>query len=93
MNFFIQQPEDLDYSMPLEPMRLAVVGEQEVALKNLLSSLVDSHPKKLTKDQRHKLRDCYRVILLNVIYNSIRGVYSAISLANRAYARELTGIA
>ncbi len=85
MNFFIQQPEDLDYSMPLEPMRLEVVGEQEVALKNLLSSLVESHPTKLTKDHKHKLRDCYRVILLNVIYNSIRGVYSAISLANRAY--------
>lgn len=85
MNFFIQQPEDLDYSMPLEPMRLKVVGEQEKALKSLLSSLVDSHSKKLTKDQRHKLRDCYRLVLLNVIYNSIRGTYTGISLANRAY--------
>ncbi|PUE29579.1 hypothetical protein B9Z35_10340 [Limnohabitans sp. Jir61] len=85
MNFFVAQPEDLEYSMPLEPMRLEVVGEQEIALKSLLSSLVVSHPKKLTKDQRHKFRDCYRVILLNVIYNSIRGTYTGISLANRAY--------
>jgi hypothetical protein len=85
MNFFIQQPEDLDYSVPLEPMRLEVVGEQENALKSLLSYLVDNHPTKLTKEQRHKLRDCYRVILLNVIYNSIRGTYTGISLANRAY--------
>ena len=87
MNFFIHQPEDLDYSMPLEPMRLEIVGEQEKALKSLLSSLVDSHSKKLTKEQRHKLRDCYRLILLNVIYNSIRGAYTGISLANRAYDR------
>ncbi len=85
MYFFNKPPEDLDYSMPLEPMRLEVVGEQQQALKNLLSSLVESHPKKLTKDQRHKLRDCYRVILLNVIYNSIRGTYTGIFLANRAY--------
>ena len=63
MNFFPNQPEDLDYSMPLEPMRLEVVGEQEKALKSLLSSLVDGHQKKLTKEQKHKLRDCYRVIL------------------------------
>jgi len=60
VNFFIQQPEDLDYSMPLEPMRLEIVGEQDIALKSLISSLVDSDPTKLTKDQRHKLRDCYR---------------------------------
>jgi len=85
MNFFGNQPEDLNYSMPLEPMRLEVVGEQEKALKSLLSFLVNSHPTKLTKDQRHKLRDCYRVILLNVIYNSIRGTYTGISLANRAF--------
>ena len=71
--------------MPLEPMRLDEIGEQQQALKNLLSSLVTSHPKKLTKDQRHKLRDCYRLVLLNVIYNSIRGAYTGISLANRAY--------
>lgn len=87
MNFFPSPPENLDQSMPLEPMRLEVVGEQEDALKSLLSSLVDSHPKKLTKDQRHKLRDCYRVILLNVIYNSIRETYTGIALANRAYDR------
>ena len=85
MTFFVQPPEDLNYSMPLEPMRLGVIGEQELALKSLLSSLVDGQPTKLTKDQRHKLRDCYRVILLNVIYNSIRGTYTGISLANRAY--------
>ena len=66
-------------------MRLEVVGEQEEALKSLLSSLVDTQPTKLTKDHRHKLRDCYRVILLNVIYNSMRGTYTGISLANRAY--------
>lgn len=33
MNFFIRQPEDLDYSMPLEPMRLDDIGEQQKALK------------------------------------------------------------
>jgi hypothetical protein len=31
--------------MPFEPMRLKMIGEQEKALKNLLSYLVDSHPK------------------------------------------------
>ena len=85
MGFFLNQSEDLDYSIPLEPMCLDAIGEQQQALKNLLALLVDTHPTKLTKEHRHKLRDCYRVILLNVIYNSIRGTYTGISLGNRSY--------
>lgn len=85
MGFFVNQSEDLDYSIPLEPMRLDGIGEQQQALKNLLALLVDTHTTKLTKEHRHKLRDCYRVILLNVIYNSIKGTYTGISLANRSY--------
>ena len=78
MSSFGLPPEDLDYSLPLEPMRLNVIGEQQSALKDLLTELIEIHPTKLTKDQRHDLRDVYRQILLNVIYNSIRRVYTAL---------------
>ena len=78
MNSFGKPPEDLDYSLPVEPMCLNVIGEQQSALKNLLAELIDTHPTKLTKDQRHDLRDVYRQILLNVVYNSIRRVYTAL---------------
>lgn len=77
MSSFGLPPEDLDYSLPLEPMRQDVVGEQQSALKDLLTELINSHPTKLTNDQRHHLRDVYRQILLNVIYNSIRRVFTA----------------
>lgn len=87
MSSFGQPPEDLDYSLPLEPMRLNVIGEQQSALKNLLTELIDTHPTKLTTDQRHDLRDVYRQILLNVICNSIRRIYSAIPRGTQAFEK------
>jgi hypothetical protein len=86
MNYFPNPPEDLEYSIPLEPMRMEVIGDQEKALKQLLTNLIETHPTKLTKDQKHKLRDCYRVILLNVIYNSIRETYTGIARAKPSFA-------
>lgn len=87
MSSFGLPPEDLDYSLPLEPMRLEVIGEQQSALKDLLTELIETHPTKLTKDQRHDLRDVYRQILLNVIYNSIRRVYTALPRGTQSFQR------
>ena len=87
MSIFGLPPEDLDYSLPLEPMRLEVIGEQQSALKDLLTELIETHPTKLTKDQRHDLRDVYRQILLNVIYNSIRRVYTALPRGTQSFQR------
>lgn len=85
MSPFSQPPEDLDYSLPLEPMRLEVIGEQQSALKDLLTELIDTHPTKLTNDQKHDLRDVYRQILLNVVYNSIRRVYTALPRGTQSF--------
>ena len=87
MNTFGQTPEDLDYSVPLEPMRLNVLGEQKAELINLLVKLVDSHPTKLTKAQRHDLRDVYRQILLNVVYNSTRRIYTALPRGTNSFSK------
>jgi hypothetical protein len=87
MSSFGQPPEDLDYSLPLEPMRLNVIGEQQSALKNLLNELIGSHPTKLTNDQKHDLRDVYRQILLNVVYNSIRRVYTALPRGTQSFQK------
>ena len=87
MSSFGLPPEDLDYSLPLEPMRLEDVGEQQSALKDLLTELIETHPTKLTKDQRHDLRDVYRQILLNVIYNSIRRVYTALPRGTKSFEK------
>lgn len=85
MNFFCNPPEDLENSMPVEPMRLQVIGDQQSALKDFLSELVYSHPTKLKSEEKHKLRDTYRQILLNVTYNSIRGVYTAIPRGKESF--------
>lgn len=85
MNFFCNPPEDLENSMPVEPMRLQSIGEQQSALKDLLSELIDTHPTKLKAEEKHKLRDTYRQILLNVTYNSIRGVYTAIPRGKESF--------
>lgn len=82
-----EQPESLDDSFPLEPMRLSSLGEQVESFKSFLSNLVSSHPTKLTSDQVHKLRDTYRLILLNVICNSQLRCYTAISRASNAYIK------
>ena len=87
MSSFGHPPEDLDYSLPLEPLQLNVIGEQQSALKNLLTELIDTHPTKLTKDQRHDLRDVYRQILLNVVYNSIRRVYTALPRGTQSFQK------
>jgi hypothetical protein len=87
MSSFGQPPEDLDYSLPVEPMRLNVIGEQQSALKNLLTKLIDTHPTKLTNDQKHDLRDVYRQILLNVICNSIRRIYTALPRGTQAFEK------
>lgn len=87
MSSFGLPPEDLDYSLPLEPMRLNVIGEQQSALKDLLTEMIAIHPTKLTKDQRHDLRDVYRQILLNVIYNSIRRVYTALPRGTQSFQK------
>ena len=85
MSSFGQPPEDLDYSLPLEPMCLNVIGEQQSSLKDLLTELIDTHQTKLTTDQRHDLRDVYRQILLNVICNSIRRIYTALPRGTQAF--------
>lgn len=82
-----EHPDSLDDSFPLEPMRLSSLGEQVVSFKAFLSALVASHPTKLTSDQAHKLRDTYRLILLNVICNSQLRCYTAISRASNAYVK------
>ena len=87
MSSFGLPPEDLDYSLPLEPMRLNAVGQQQPALKNLLTELIGNHPTKLTRDQRHDLRDVYRQLLLNVIYNSIRRVYTALPRGTNSFQK------
>jgi hypothetical protein len=68
-------------------MRLNVIGEQQSALKNLLTELIGSHPTKLTNDQKHDLRDVYRQILLNVICNSIRRIYTALPRGTQAFEK------
>jgi hypothetical protein len=68
---FDSPPEDLDYSVALEPMRLEVIGEQRAALSELLNELVATHPAKVKVKERDHLRSTYRLILLNVIHNSI----------------------
>ncbi len=85
MNFFPSPPNELDQSMPLEPMRLSVIGSLDDDLKTLLEHLVSSHPTKLKKAERHQLRDTYRQIILNVVYNSIRKTYTAIPRGSDAY--------
>lgn len=80
-------PEDLDLSFPLEPMKLDSVGEQKELLKDLLSELVDTHPTKLKKEEKSRLRDAYRQILLNVIYNSVRRVYTGLPRRKASYDR------
>ena len=80
-------PEDLDYSIPLEPMRIGILEEQKDALKDLLTHIVDTHPTKLTKKQKDDLRSAYRLILLNVVYNSIRRIYTAIPRGVNTYAK------
>lgn len=87
MNTFGQPPEDLDYSIPLEPMKLNVIGESQFNLKTLLSDLVDKHPTKLTRDQRQGVRDVYRQILLNVIFNSNRRIYTALPRGTNAFTK------
>jgi hypothetical protein len=88
MSSFGLPPEDLDYSLPLEPMRLEVIGEQQSALKDLLTELIETHPTKLTKDQRHDLRDVYRQILLNVVYNSIRRIYTVLPRGTQSFQND-----
>ncbi|PIT81519.1 hypothetical protein B9Z40_12450 [Limnohabitans sp. 15K] len=68
-------------------MQLNVIGEQQSALKDLLKELIDTHPTKLTKDQRHDLRDVYRQILLNVVYNSVRKVHTAIPRGTQSFQK------
>ena len=85
MSSFGQPPQDLDYSLPIEPLRLEVIGEQQFALKDLLAELVDAHPTRLTKNQKHDLRDVYRQILLNVIYNSTRRIYTALPRGTQSF--------
>lgn len=84
---FGSPPEDLDYSIPLEPMQLRVMGDQQDALRELLTELVDTHPSKLTKDQRDDVRSTYRLILLNVIYNSACELYTSIPRGTRSFTK------
>lgn len=87
MSTFGQPPKDLNYSLPLEPMRLEVIGQQYTEFKDLLTELIESHPTKLTKDQKSDLRDVYRQILLNVIYNSFRRAYTAIPRGTQTFQK------
>lgn len=82
---FGSPPEDLDYSIPLEPMRIGIMGEAQDELKELLDELVQLHCNKLTRDQKDDLRSTYRQILLNVIYNSIQRIYSALPRGTQAF--------
>ena len=83
---FISPPDDLDQSAPVEPLKIGLLGEEEMTLKGFLTELVDSHPTKLTKDQKHDLRDNYRLILLNLLLNGSEGVYTAISRSSGAFS-------
>ena len=74
---FIPPPDDLDQSAPVEPLRIGLLGEEERTLQGFLTELVDTHPTKLTKDQKHTFRDNYRLILLNLLYNGSEGVSMA----------------
>jgi hypothetical protein len=78
MNLFGTPPDDLDNSQPAEPMKLNSIGEQKEEFRLFLSELVDTHKTKLKIKEKHKLRDVYRQILLNVVYNSSRNIYTAI---------------
>ena len=84
MNFG-SPPEDLDYSIPMEPMRLRSMRGQQDVLKDFLSELVDTHPTKLTKPQRDDVRSVYRQVLLNVIYNSVTRIYSAVPRGTQSF--------
>ena len=84
---FGQPPEDLDQSIPLEPMRIKTMGQQQDAMKALLTELVNTHPTKLTAKQRDSLRSVYRQVLLNVINNSLRRMYSAFPRGKNAYEK------
>lgn len=79
-------PADLDLSLPIEPMKLDVIGEQRKELQAFISELLETHPTKLKKKEKDKLRDTYRQLLLNVIYNSIRRVYTGVPRGKHAYA-------
>ena len=83
---FISPPDDLDQSAPVEPLRIGLLGEEAKTLKGFLTELVDTHPTKLTKDQKHTFRDNYRLILLNLLLNGSEGVYTAISRSSGAFS-------
>jgi hypothetical protein len=87
MNFDIP-PEDLDYSVPLEPMRLRVLGDQRDALSEMLTELVRTHPTKLKSTEQDHVRSTYRLVLLNVIYNSIHRLYTALPRAAGRYSKD-----
>lgn len=82
---FGQPPEDLDDSLPLEPMQISLLRGQKDVLKDFLTELVDTHPTKLTKKQRDDVRSVYRQILLNVIYNGVRRTYTAVPRGTQAF--------
>ncbi len=86
MDMFGTPPADLDLSLPIEPMKLDVIGEQRKELQAFISELLETHPTKLKKKEKDKLRDTYRQLLLNVIYNSIRRVYTGVPRGKHAYA-------
>ena len=83
---YVIAPDDLDQSAPVEPLKIGLLGKEEQTLKGFLTELVDSHPTKLTKDRKHALRDNYRLILLNLLYNGSEGVYTAISRSSGAFS-------
>ncbi len=82
---FGRPPEDLDYSFPLEPMRVKALGGQTDSFKEFLTELVKTHPTKLTAKQRDDCRSVYRQVLLNVIYNSTRRIYTALPRGTAAF--------
>jgi hypothetical protein len=83
---YVPPPDDLDQSAPVEPLKIGLLGKEEQTLKGFLTELVDSHSTKLTKDQKYTLRDNYRLILLNLLYNGSEGVYTAISRSSGAFS-------
>lgn len=88
---FGRPPEDLDYSFPMEPMRVKTLGGQTGEFKEFLTELVDTHPTKLTAEQRDDVRSVYRQVLLNVIYNSSRRIYTALLVGQQHSKRGATG--
>ena len=82
---FGRPPEDLDYSFPMEPMRVKTLGGQTGEFKEFLTELVDTHPTKLTAEQRDDVRSVYRQVLLNVVYNSSRRIYTALPRGTAAF--------